>query len=126
MSWKPWKYLGYDYDPDINAYISQIDGRAATPRWMYANRTELRVIDKPSVGLFKIGKVYTDKAGRDVLIVGISNKGKHEETVYSIGPDGKVVHRYNPINRPDCGRVTGTAFDFSDDRNLPNHIGGKL
>lgn len=42
MSWRPWKYTGYDYDPSINAYICQKTGVASTCKWMAKNKLHLK------------------------------------------------------------------------------------
>ena len=42
MTWKPWTYIGFYYDPDINAYICEKDGYAATCKYMAKNKNHLR------------------------------------------------------------------------------------
>lgn len=57
------------------------------------------------------GKTYKTKDGRDVTITGISPTRGYECVQ---GDDG--IWRYN--RGDDRGRVTGSAFNMSDPRNL--------
>lgn len=40
---KPWSYKGWYYDRDINLYIEEKTGLAATIKWMGANKNHLRI-----------------------------------------------------------------------------------
>jgi hypothetical protein len=62
--------------------------------------------------MFAVGEVYKSKEGHDILITEESMVGTPYHCV--MGIDG--IWRYA---RPsDAGRVTGSAFDMSDPRNL--------
>jgi hypothetical protein len=66
--------------------------------------------------MFMVGEVYKSKEGFDILITDEANVG----TPYhcAMGIDG--IWRY--ARQHDAGRVTGSAFDMSNPRNLvPPH-----
>jgi hypothetical protein len=65
--------------------------------------------------MFLIGHSYRQLNKDTVLIVGASNQGTSYETVYSINPEGKAIHRYN---RRDYGRCTGTNHMDPSEFNL--------
>jgi hypothetical protein len=69
-------------------------------------------LDPPT---FLIGHSYQQYNGEVVLIVGAANQNTDYETVYSIGPDGRAIHRYN---RRDRGRVTGSSMQDPSPMNL--------
>ena len=64
---------------------------------------------------FEVGKSYRTIGGDIVTIMGFTNEGLHYETVY----DQHGVHRYTDASY-SAGRVTGTAHDCSDPRNIAN------
>lgn len=59
-----------------------------------------------------VGNSYRTQAGELVRFVSVHNEGTRYETM----ADETDVHRYT---RRDFGRVTGTAHDYSDPRNVP-------
>lgn len=63
-------------------------------------------------GPYEIGKSYQTQGGETVTFVGVANEG----TIYETMHDEHGVHRYTTR---DFGRVTGTAHDYSDPRNVP-------
>jgi hypothetical protein len=65
--------------------------------------------------MFLIGHTYRQLNKETVLIVGASNQGTSYETVYSINPEGRAIHRYN---RRDFGRCTGTNHMDPSELNL--------
>jgi hypothetical protein len=65
--------------------------------------------------MFLVGHTYKQLDKSVVLILGVSNPNTSYETVYSLGSNGNVIHRYN---RRDFGRVTGSSHDTPDPRNL--------
>lgn len=69
-----------------------------------------------AVVLYRVGNEYQQQNGEWVQLIGAENVGTHYETMYSVDASGQRVHRYT---RRDYGRVTGSAHDYSDPRNLP-------
>lgn len=70
---------------------------------------------------FELGKTYLTQAGQPVTIKAVSNTPGYEcvqgDDLSSWTPGVfKWVWRYN--RESDRGRVTGSAFDMSDPRNL--------
>lgn len=61
---------------------------------------------------FMVGNTYRTQGGELVRFVSVSNEGTDYETM----ADEAGVHRYT---RRDFGRVTGSAHDYSDPRNVP-------
>lgn len=76
---------------------------------------------KAKVVPYEVGGWYRQQNGEWVQLVGVASPGSHYECMYSIDADGQRIHRYT--NRPgDYGRVTGSAHDYSDPRNIPPFI----
>lgn len=65
--------------------------------------------------MFLVGHSYKQLNKSVVLILGVSNPNTSYETVYTMGSDGNVIHRYN---RRDFGRCTGSDNENPDPRNL--------
>lgn len=65
--------------------------------------------------MFLVGHSYKQLDGCVVLVLGVSNPNTSYETVYTMGNDGNVIHRYN---RRDFGRCTGSDHENPDPRNL--------
>jgi len=64
---------------------------------------------------FLVGKTYVTQGGEIIQIVARSMETKGYETVI----DQNGVHRYDRSDsKSDAGRVTGTAHDYSDLRNI--------
>jgi hypothetical protein len=67
--------------------------------------------------MFKVGNTYKTQEGKDVKIIAESYVGTAYHCVQ--GDDGLTPEggwRY--ARKSDAGRVTGSAFDMSDPRNL--------
>lgn len=67
---------------------------------------------KANPGPYRVGRSYKTQGGQTVRFVGVANAGTVYETMF----DEHGVHRYTTR---DFGRVTGTAHDYSDPRNVP-------
>jgi len=67
---------------------------------------------------FELGRTYLTRAGRSVTIIAVSDVPGYECVQGDDHPPGdpKGGWRYNRAS--DRGRVTGSAFDMSDPRNL--------
>lgn len=65
--------------------------------------------------MFLVGHSYKQLDGCTVMVLGVSNPNTSYETVYTLGNDGNVIHRYN---RRDFGRCTGSDHQNPDPRNL--------
>lgn len=72
-----------------------------------------------SPGPFRCGKWYRTQDNSWVRFVSIANEGNSYETM----ADENGVHRYTSR---DYGRVTGSAHDYSDPRNVPPPIGSRF
>lgn len=60
---------------------------------------------------YMVGNYYRTQAGELVRFVDVTNEGNSYETMV----DESGIHRYT---RRDFGRVTGSAHDYSDPRNV--------
>lgn len=69
-------------------------------------------IEKLSIIPYELGNQYRTQEGELVRFVAVHNQGSSYETM----EDENGVNRYT---RRDFGRVTGTAHDYSDPRNVP-------
>ena len=65
--------------------------------------------------MFLVGHSYRQLDKCVVLILGVSNPNTTYETVYTMGSNGNIIHRYN---RRDFGRCTGSDHENPDPRNL--------
>lgn len=61
---------------------------------------------------YRLGNRYMTQGGEEVTLNQVANYG----TSYESMCDDVGVHRYT---RRDFGRVTGSAHDYSDQRNIP-------
>lgn len=94
-------------------YIKSVSGVSDSTHWSkyHVPEFESKPIREPKAKcdpMYLIGHTYKQLNGDVVLIVGAANQGSTHETVYSITPSGKTLHRYS---RRDFGRCTGSSSD---------------
>ncbi len=65
---------------------------------------------------FEVGKTYTTQAGAKVTCIELTRVRGYESARFDDGEDENSGWRYNRAS--DRGRVTGSAFDMSDPRNV--------
>jgi hypothetical protein len=92
----------------MSMYASLADMQLDCVRHMLNAALGAWVVREP----YRVGNRYMTQGGEEVTLNQVANYG----TSYESMCDDAGVHRYT---RRDFGRVTGSAHDYSDQRNIP-------
>jgi len=111
-------FFEQEWQPYVNGNKTPMKANKSSNNYGTLDHVSIEPDEKPDTlppPMFLVGHSYKQLDKCVVLILGVSNPNTSYETVYTMGSDGNVIHRYN---RRDFGRCTGSDHEDLDPRNL--------